>query len=64
MKLHVDREAVALCLRFDDSTISGSEEVSPGVALDDNEAREVVTTKSKPKSVDCGIVEFLSQVLA
>lgn len=34
MKLHVDREADALYLRLDDSSIVESEEVSPGVVLD------------------------------
>ena len=42
MRLHVDREADALYFRLDDSKIVESEEVSPGVVLDYNEAREVV----------------------
>lgn len=42
MKLHVDREADALYLRLDDSAIIESEEVSPGVVLDYNDANEVV----------------------
>ena len=42
MKLRVDREADALYLRLDDSVIVESEEVSPGVVLDYNEANEVV----------------------
>ena len=42
MKLHVDREADALYLRLDDSAIIESEEVSPGVVLDYNDADEVV----------------------
>ena len=42
MKLNVDREANALYLRLDDSEIVESEEVSPGVVLDYNEAKEVV----------------------
>ena len=42
MKLNVDREADALYLRLDDSTIVESEEVSPGVVLDYNEENEVV----------------------
>ena len=42
MKLRVNREADALCLRLDDSEIVESEEVSPGVVLDYNEAKEVV----------------------
>lgn len=42
MKLDVDSEADALYLRLDDSEIVQSEEVSPGVVLDYNEANEVV----------------------
>lgn len=42
MKLHVDKEADALYLRLDDSTVVESEEVSPGVVLDYNESNEVV----------------------
>lgn len=42
MRLNVDREADALYLRLDDSKIVESEEVSPGVVLDCNEANEVV----------------------
>ena len=42
MKLRVEREADALYLRLDDSVIVESEEVSPGVVLDYNEANEVV----------------------
>ena len=42
MKLHVDREADALYLRLDDSAIIDSEEISPGVVLDYNDANEVV----------------------
>ena len=42
MKLHVDKEADALYLRLDDSKIVESEEVSPGVVLDFNEAQQVV----------------------
>ena len=42
MKLHVDREADALYLRLDDSAIIESEEVSPGVVLNYNDANEVV----------------------
>ena len=38
MKLKVDGEADALYLRLDDSKIVESEEVSPGVVLDFNEA--------------------------
>ena len=42
MKLKVERGADALYLRLDDSEIVESEEVSPGVVLDYNEATEVV----------------------
>ena len=42
MKLHVDKDANALYLRLDGSTIADSEEVSPGVVLDYNESNEVV----------------------
>ncbi len=42
MKLTVDREADALYLRIDNSSIVGTEEVSPGVILDFNENNEVV----------------------
>ena len=42
MKLNVDKQADALYLRLDDSPIVESEEVSPGVVLDYNEANEVV----------------------
>ena len=42
MKLKVDREADALCLRLDDSKIVESEEVSPGVVIDYNESNQVV----------------------
>ena len=42
MKLHVDKNAGALYLRLNDSTIAESEEVSPGVVLDYNESNEVV----------------------
>ncbi len=42
MKLHVDKEADALYLRLDESTIVESEDVAPGVVLDYNESNEVV----------------------
>ena len=42
MKLHVDKEADALYLLLDESAIIDSEEVSPGVVLDYNDANEVV----------------------
>ena len=34
MKLHFDKEAGALCLRFGDSPIVEAEEVAPNVVLD------------------------------
>jgi uncharacterized protein YuzE len=42
MKLRVDRTADALYLRLNDSTVTGSQEVSPGVVLDFNERGQVV----------------------
>lgn len=42
MKLHVDKEADALYLRLDEAAIIGSEETSPGVVLDYNDANEVI----------------------
>ena len=42
MKLHLDREADALYLRFGETKIIESEEVSPGVILDFNDKNEVV----------------------
>ncbi len=41
MKLHVDKEADRLYLHLDESVIIDSEEVSPGVVLDYNDANEV-----------------------
>ena len=41
MKLHVDKEADRRYLRLDESAIIDSEEVSPGVVLDYNDANEV-----------------------
>ena len=45
MKLHIDKEADALYLRFDDSAIVESDEVSPGIILDYNELNEVVSVE-------------------
>ena len=42
MKLTTDKEADALYLRLDDSSIVETEEVSPGIILDFNEDNEVV----------------------
>ena len=41
MKLDLDTQADALYLRFDDSHIIESEEISHGVILDYNESNEV-----------------------
>lgn len=42
MRLHVDRDADALYLRLDESAVTESEEVAPGVILDFNERNELV----------------------
>ena len=42
MNLKIDREADALYLRLDNSSIVESEEVSPGIVLDFNAQGEVV----------------------
>ena len=42
MKLTVDKEADALYLRLDDSSMVDTEEVSPGIILDFNKDKEVV----------------------
>jgi len=42
MRLRVDQETDALYLIIDDSPIVGSEEVSPGIIADFNDANEVV----------------------
>ena len=43
MNLSIDKEADALYLRLDDSSIVESEEVAPGIVLDYNEAEQVVS---------------------
>ena len=63
MKLNVDREADALHLRLDDSAIIESEEVSPGVVLDYNEANQVVGVEflglsKRSPALDLSAVEF------
>ena len=50
MKLHVDKDADALYLRFDDSPIVESEEVSAGVVLDFNDSHEVVGVEMLQRS--------------
>lgn len=63
MKLNVDTKADALYLRLDDSPIIESEEVSPDVVLDYNEANQVVgveflgLSKRSPE-LDLSAVEF------
>jgi uncharacterized protein YuzE len=42
MKLSIDKDADALYLRLDESTIVDSEEVAPGIVLDYNETEQVV----------------------
>ena len=42
MRLKVDQKADALYLRLDESKITESEEVSPGVVLDFNDRKQVV----------------------
>ncbi len=42
MKLTVDKDADALYLRLDGSTIVDSEEVTPGIVLDYKDAEQVV----------------------
>ena len=63
MKLHIDQEADALYLRLDDSPILESEEVSPGVVLDYNEANQVVGVEmlnlsSRSKDLELTSLEF------
>ncbi len=63
MKLHVDKEADALYLRLDDSTILESEEVSPGVVLDYNAENKVVGVEilhlsSRSKELELSSLEF------
>jgi uncharacterized protein YuzE len=42
MKIDIDKEADALYLRLDDSKITESQEVAPGIILDYNAADQVV----------------------
>jgi uncharacterized protein YuzE len=42
MKIKYDRDEDALYFRFDDSNITDSEEVRPGIVLDFNEQNQVV----------------------
>ena len=42
MKLKIDKQADALYLRLDDSTIIESEEITPGIVLDYDENDQVV----------------------
>jgi uncharacterized protein YuzE len=63
MKLNIDKEADALYLRLDDSPIVESEEVSPGIVLDYNEADEVVGVEmlylsKRSSSLNLSLLEF------
>ena len=65
MKLNVDREADALYLRLDQSSIVESEEVSPGVVLDYNESNEVVGVEilhlsQRSSNLDLSTLQFES----
>jgi uncharacterized protein YuzE len=42
MRVHFDEKADALYLRLDDSKVTDSEEVRPGVVLDFNDQNQVV----------------------
>ena len=66
MKLRTDREADALYLRLDDSRIVETEEVSPGVMLDYNEAGEVVGVEmlylsKRSGAIDLSDLEFTAR---
>ncbi len=63
MKLNVDKDADALYLRLDDSSIVESEEVAPGVVLDYNESNEVVGVEilylsKRSSNMDLSALEF------
>ena len=63
VNLTIDKEADALYLRLDDSPIIESEEVSPGVVLDYNEANQVVGVEflglsKRSPALDLSAVEF------
>ncbi len=63
MKLLVDKEADALYLRLGDSKIVESEETSPGVVLDFNEASQVLGVENRHLSrrvpaLNLGQLEF------
>ena len=63
MELRTDKEADALYLRLDDSRIVETEEVSPGIMLDFNEAGEVVGVEmlylsKRFPGIDLGDLEF------
>ena len=42
MKVHFDQESDAVYFKLDDSVITDSEEVKPGVILDFNEQNQIV----------------------
>lgn len=70
MKPHVDKNADALYLRLDDSNIVESEEVSPGVVLDYNEADEVAgieflyLSKRSPNMDDVDVLDTQTKPLS
>ena len=63
MKLRVDKEVDALYLRLDESAIIDSEEVSPGVILDYNDANQVIGVElphlsKRSSTLNLSILEF------
>lgn len=63
MKIHLDEKADALYLRLDDSTITESEEVAPGIVLDYNDRDQVVgveilDVKSRVPIADLRRIQF------
>ena len=66
MHLSTDKEADALYLRLDDSRIIETEEVSPGIMLDYNEAGEVVGVEmlylsKRSGTIDLSDLEFTAR---
>jgi uncharacterized protein YuzE len=51
MRLSLDKQSDALYLRLDESPIVESEQVSPGVVLDFNEAGQVVGVEMRDLSL-------------
>ena len=63
MKLTVDKDADALFLRLNDSTIVVFQQVSPGVVLDYNESNEVVGVEMlhlsrRSSNLNLSVLEF------